>query len=147
MPHSYTQNIVHIVFSTKDRRKIISADLRPKLWAYTAGICIKHEIHVDAIGGIDDHVHLLLRIPASLPLAKAVVAIKSNSSKWANEQGHKFAWQEGYAAFSVSASNVRAVVQYIQTQDLHHKKMPFEAEFAALLKKHGVKFDSKFIFG
>lgn len=96
---------------------------------------------------MDDHIHLLIQIPASLPLAKAVLTIKSNSSRWANEEGHKFAWQQGYAAFSVSASLVPAVVQYIENREVHHRKMSFEDEFIALLKKHGLEFDPKFVFG
>jgi putative transposase len=94
-----------------------------------------------------DHIHLLIQLPQSLPLAKAILTIKSNSSRWAHAQNHKFAWQEGYAAFSVSASLVPAVVRYIQNQEAHHKKMPFDAEFLALLKKHGVSFNPKFALG
>ena len=147
MPHTYSKNIVHVVFSTKDRRKIISKQFQPRMRAYTAGICKKNDIFVHAIGGMDDHIHLLVQIPASLALAKAVNAIKSNTSRWANEQGVKFAWQQGYAAFSVSASNVATVCRYIRNQEAHHKKMDFAAEYSALLKKHGVEFDPKFVFG
>ena len=147
MPHTYVQNTVHIIFSTKDRRKSIPKEFQPGLWAYIAGICKNHAIFTQAIGGAADHIHLLVELPQSLPLAKAVLTIKSNSSRWAHAQNHKFAWQEGYAAFSVSASLVPAVVRYIQNQEAHHKKMPFDAEFLALLKKHGVPFDRKFALG
>jgi putative transposase len=147
MPHTYAQNVLHLVFSTKDRAKLIPKELQPRMWAYAAGICKNHEILVHAIGGMDDHIHLLIQIPPSLSLSNAVNAIKSNSSRWAGEQGHKFAWQQGYAAFSVSASLIPTVVQYIQNQESHHKKMSFDAEFLALLKKHGVEFDPKFVFG
>ncbi|MGA8221654.1 MAG: IS200/IS605 family transposase [Candidatus Acidiferrales bacterium] len=147
MPHTYAQNTIHLVFSTKDRAKLIPKDFQPRLWAYAAGICKKDGIFVHAIGGMDDHVHLLIQIPPTLALAKAVSALKSNSSRWANEEGFPFAWQQGYAAFSVSASNVPAVARYIQNQEAHHKKMTFEAEFIALLKKHGVEYDPKFAFG
>jgi len=147
MPHTYAQNTVHIIFSTKDRRKSIPKEFQPGLWAYIAGICKNHAIFTQAIGGAADHIHLLIQLPQSLPLAKAVLTIKSNSSRWAHAQNHKFAWQEGYAAFSVSASLVPAVVRYIQNQEAHHKKMPFDAEFLALLKKHGVSFDPKFALG
>jgi hypothetical protein len=82
-----------------------------------------------------------------LSLSEAVLLIKSNSSKWLNEQGHCFAWQKGYAAFSVSASLVSRVARYIDTQEAHHRRMTFDAEFMALLKKHGVEFDPKFVFG
>ena len=87
MPHSYAQNVVHVIFSTKDRRRLLSREFQPKLWAYIAGVCKNHQIHVDAIGGTDDHIHLLIRIPGTWSVAKAVLTIKSNSSKWVNEQG------------------------------------------------------------
>jgi REP element-mobilizing transposase RayT len=117
------------------------------MWAYVAGICQKLGILVHAVGGMDDHTHFLIQVPPSLAVAKAVLAIKSNSSKWANGEGCKFAWQQGYGAFSVSSSNVPVVVRYIQNQPAHHKKMSFDAEFLALLKKHGIQFDPKFVFG
>jgi putative transposase len=147
MPHTYAQNTIHVVFSTKDRSKLIPKEFQPRLWAYAAGICKKEGIFVHAIGGMEDHIHVLVQIPPTLALAKAVNALKSNSSRWANEQGCAFAWQQGYAAFSVSASNVPAVVRYIQNQEAHHKKMNFEAEFLALLKRHRVAYDPKFVFG
>ncbi len=82
-----------------------------------------------------------------MAVAKAVLAVKSNSSRWAAEEGHKFAWQEGYGAFSVSRSLLPVAVRYIENQEAHHRKMDFEAEFVALLKKHGIDYDAKFVFG
>jgi REP element-mobilizing transposase RayT len=96
---------------------------------------------------MEDHLHLLIQIPPVLTLSKAVATIKANSSRWASGEGHKFAWQEGYAAFSVSASVIPAVIRYIRNQEEHHKKMDFDAEFVALLKKHGIEFDPKYVFG
>lgn len=147
MSHSYVQNVVHVVFSTKGRRPTIAAEFRARLWAYLAGICKNEEILVHAIGGAADHVQLLVQIPPTLALAKAVATIKANSSRWAGEQGRRFSWQQGYGAFSVSASVVPTVVRYIRDQELHHRKMNFDAEFVALLKKHGVEFDATFVFG
>src|SRR5271155_4056289 len=120
MSHTYVQNVIHVVFSTKERRNTILREFQPRMWAYVAGICKNHGIFIHAIGGMDDHIHLLIQIPAPLSLTEAVLAIKSNSSRWAHEQGHKFAWQQGYAAFSVSSSLVPAVVRYVQTQESHH---------------------------
>jgi putative transposase len=147
MPHTYVQNAIHVIFSTKDRRKLIPKEFQRRMWAYAAGICKKDAIFVHEIGGMEDHIHLLIQVPPAIALAKAVNTLKSNSSRWANEQGQKLAWQEGYAAFSVSASNVPAVVRYIQNQESHHKKMDFDAELIALLIKHGVEYDPEFVFG
>jgi putative transposase len=147
MPHTYPQNTIHVVFSTKDRRKSISKELQPRMWAYVAGMCLKLGILVHAIGGTEEHIHLLIQVPPSLAVAKVVLTIKSNFSKWANEQGRKFAWQQGYGAFSVSSSMVPTVVRYIQNQKAHHRKMSFDAEFLALLKKHAIEFDPNFVFG
>jgi putative transposase len=145
--HTYAQNVIHLVFSTKDRRKLMPTEFRPRMWAYAAGICKKLDILVHAVGGMEDHIHFLIQIPPTLPVAKAVLAIKSNSSRWANEEGLKFAWQQGYGAFSVSSSIIPTVVHYIENQEVHHRKMSFDAEFLALLKKHGIEFDPKFVFG
>jgi REP element-mobilizing transposase RayT len=99
---------------------------------------------VHEIGGMEDHIHLLLQIPPTTALSKAISIIKANSSRWT---GDKFSWQQGYAAFSVSASNVPAVARYMKNQKTHHRKMGFDDEFLALLKKHGVQFDAKYVFG
>jgi putative transposase len=145
--HTYAQNVVHVVFSTKGRHKTIASEFRPKLWAYVMGICRKMEIYVHAVGGMEDHLHLLIQIPPVLTLSKAVATIKANSSRWASDEGCKFAWQEGYAAFGVSASVIPIVIGYIRNQEEHHKKMDFDAELVALLKKHGIEFDPKYVFG
>jgi REP element-mobilizing transposase RayT len=147
MPHAYVKNVIHVVFSTKDRGKTIPNKLQSRLFAFVAGICRNHGIFSYAIGGTGDHVHLLIEVPADMPVAKAVGTIKSNSSRWANKNVPTFAWQQGYAAFSVSASVIPAVVRYIENQEAHHRKMSFEDEFVAMLKKHGVAFEPKFVFG
>src|SRR5271154_4654702 len=143
MSHAYVQNAVHIVFSTKDRRETVGEDLRRKLWAYVGGICRKQGIFCHAIGGMGDHIHLLIQVPADLSVGKTVNLIKSNSSKWMKPRAADFAWQEGYAAFSVSASVVPGAMQYIENQDAHHARMNFDVEFIALLKKHGVDYDPR----
>jgi putative transposase len=100
-----------------------------------------------AIGGMEDHVHILFRLPPTLTLAKSVSLLKANSAKWMNERGARFAWQQGYGAFSVSSSNVAVVIRYIDTQEEHHRKKTFEEEFVALLRKHGVQFDPRYVLG
>jgi putative transposase len=123
--------------------KSIPPDFQPQLWSYVAGICKNHGIRAHSIGGATDHI-LLIQLPQTLPLAKAVLTIKSNSSRWAHTQSHEFAWHDGYAAFSVSASQIPAVLRYIQNQPAHHNKMSFAAEFLTLLKKHNIPFNPKF---
>jgi REP element-mobilizing transposase RayT len=107
--HTYSQNYQHIVFSTKERRKLISKSMQPKLWSYMAGIARNHGFLVLANGGLEDHVHLLIQLPPVLSVAEAVSLVKANSSRWMNEHGMEFAWQEGYGDFSVSKSNLGAV--------------------------------------
>jgi|SRR5690348_628711 len=147
MPHTYTQNTIHVIFSTKNRTKTIPKALQPKLWAYAAGICKNHKILPLEIGGGDDHVHLLIQMPPTLTLSDAVAIIKANSSRWVHERGRNFDWQQGYGAFSVSASSIPSVVRYIQNQEAHHKKRTFEEEWFALLKKHRLEFDPRYALG
>ena len=139
MSHVYARNHQHIVFSTKGRRATIKPPIQETLWAYLRGIARNYKIDLEAIGGTEDHVHLLLVLPPRLSLADAVRALKANSSKWMNENGHWFAWQEGYAAFSVSASNLEATAEYVRNQPQHHKNRGFEQELMALLRKHGIE--------
>ncbi len=147
MSHTFTQNHQHVVFSTKERRKTISPDVQPELWSYLTGICRNQKMVPVAVGGIDDHVHLLFHLPPTMALSKALSLLKANSSKWMNEHGRNFAWQEGFSAFAVSASNLQVVANYIRNQPLHHKKMSFEDELLALLRKHKIDFDPKCVFG
>jgi len=146
MSHSYAQNHIHLVFSTKGRRKLIARALQRRLWAYMAGVFKHYNILVFAIGGMDDHVHALFRLPPTMTLARAVSLLKANSSRWISEQGTRFSWQKGYDAFSVSSSNISTVIKYIDNQEMHHRKMSFEQEFIALLDRHGVQYDPKTVF-
>lgn len=147
MSHTYTKNHIHIVFSTRAREKLISKATQPELWSYLAGICRETNIMALAIGGIEDHVHALVELPPTMAVSKAVNLLKSNSSRWMKEQGLKFAWQEGFGAFSVSASNIPAVKKYVLNQVIHHRRMTFEEEFLAFLKKHEIQFDPKYVLG
>ena len=102
---------------------------------------------ISEIGGVEDHVHLLFHLPPSLALARAVTLFKSNSSKWMNESARKFAWQEGYGAFTVGISQQADTIRYINSQHEHHQKRSFEEEFLAFLKKHGISYDLKYVWG
>ena len=147
MPNTFTQCHVHVVFSTKQRQPTIREEIQPRLWAYMAGICQSHGMIPVEIGGIENHVHLLLHLPPALALAKAVLLIKSNSSRWMHGMHRGFAWQDGYGAFNVSASNVESVARYVRNQKQHHRRMTFEDEYIILLKKHGVAYQLKYVFG
>ena len=147
MSHSYSSNRIHIIFSTKNRTKCIPDDFQPKLWAYMAGIAKNQSFDAIIIGGVADHVHALLLLPPTMPLAKAVQFLKGSSSKWINETGRDFAWQEGYGAFSVSASQTPDVVRYIANQRAHHAKKTFEEEFQEFLKKYGISYEPEHVLG
>ena len=147
MASSFLSTYVHIVFSTKDRLPLIKGERGKRLHAYLIGIAKNAGIVMIAIGGMPDHVHLLVSMPGEMSVAKAVNLFKSNSSKWMNEQKPGFAWQTGYGAFSVSASNLKAVKEYVLNQEQHHKKRDFQQEFIAILKKHNVDYDPKYVWG
>lgn len=148
MPHTFTSLLVHCVFSTKERRKSIPREFQLRLWAYLGGIARSNNIKPLTIGGTEDHVHLLLSIPASMSVAKAVQLIKSGSSKWVHENTtyKGFAWQEAYGAFTIGISQVPHTTAYIKRQPEHHAKRRYEDEFLAFLKKHGIQFDEKYLF-
>jgi putative transposase len=145
MSHTYTCNLVHCVFSTKNRANLIADPKR--LWQYVGGIARQKNIPLLAAGGTANHLHLLISEPPTLALAKAIQEIKGNTSKWLNQMGARFAWQEGYGAFSVSQSQRQRVIDYIDCQEEHHKKWGFEQEFLLLLKKSGIPYDERFVFG
>lgn len=146
MAHSFTCVYVHIVFSTKERKPLIPSNRQEKLWRYLGGILKNHGMKSAAIGGMPDHVHVLASLSPDTGVSKAVNLLKSNSSKWMRERDPAFAWQEGYAAFS-SASALESVVEYIENQAQHHKKRDFKQEYLALLKRHGVEYDPRWVFG
>src|SRR6266576_1356643 len=123
MPQSYVSNSQHIVFSTFQRRRTIATENQKKLWGYLAGITKNLRCQPMAIGGIEDHVHLLIAFPGDLDIAEYVNKLKSSSSKWMKQFRKDFAWQKGYGSFSVSASNLRAVIEYIEKPAEHHKKV------------------------
>jgi REP element-mobilizing transposase RayT len=140
--HTFSHLCFHCIFSTKDRRPSIPDELRHRLHRYIRGILRKIDAEPLAIGGISDHVHLLVRLPPALAVADAMRLVKTNSSKWLHETlpGHgDFSWQTGYAAFTVSASAIPDVVAYIDNQEEHHRTRTFDEEFEAFLARHGLQ--------
>jgi putative transposase len=144
MAHTFATNFIHCVFSTKDRKPLISPERQPPLYAYFGGIAKSEGFSLIQAGGTANHVHLLLLLPPNHPLAQAVQKLKGGSSHW---MGPDFAWQQGYGAFSVSPSQIPIVKRYIQDQEIHHRKRDFDAEFLALLRHCGVDYDARYVFG
>jgi len=145
MAHTLACNLVHCVFSTRDRSDLIPDPER--LRQYLTGIARGKNIPLLAAGGTRNHLHVLLALPPSLTLAKAVQDLKGNSSRWLNENSTGFAWQRGYGAFGVSESRRQAVIDYIAGQEEHHRKWTFEQDFLTLLRQSRVEFDPRFVFG
>lgn len=140
MIHTYVCCRVHVIFSTKGRVRSIPDEIQPRLWSYMAGICRNLNSKVLAVGGFDDHAHLLVGLPATLTIAELVQKVKANSSRWMHAEALRksFQWQEGYSAFSVSASHVDRTVEYIRRQPEHHKRRSYDQALAAILRKHGI---------
>lgn len=147
MAHTYSQNHVHIVFSTKERRKTIPKELLPELWAYLAGVGKNHNMAALAAGGTENHVHVPVASAADVAAGQRRFASQSEFIEVAGRASEAFRVAGGLGAFSVSASSVDAVVRYIQNQPAYHRKVSFEDEFRALPRKHGVDYDPKFVFG
>ena len=148
MAGSFTSLHIHIVFSTKERRPILTPRLRDLLFPYIAGIVHAEKGHLVEAGGIDDHIHLLVQLHQQPSIADCARLIKSNSSKWLREDHDDrwLGWQDGYGAFSVSQSNVPDVRTYIQNQEQHHARTSFQDEFRSLLKRHNIPFDEQYIW-
>jgi len=148
MPSTHTSLYFHIVFSTKDRRPYIKKDWREKLHAYLGGIVKNQKGVALAIGGTDDHVHLLVSLNAKHQLAEFMRELKASSSGWVHREiGKKeFAWQQGYGAFSVSPTNLEKVKRYILKQEEHHKKKTFQDEYLELLNSSGTNYDEKYLW-
>jgi REP element-mobilizing transposase RayT len=147
MAHSFVHLLVHIVFSTKDRRPCMDGDLPTRLFPYVGGIVRELDGHALAIGGMPDHIHLLVSLPQTRAVADVLRVVKANSSRWVHEtwaERRDFAWQTGYGAFSVSQSNRETVQRYIEHQAEHHRKLSFQEEFRALLRKHGLEYDEHY---
>lgn len=149
MPSSYTCLYYHIIFSTKDRRPLINPDLQTRLYDYMGGIITHEKGRLLAAGGAADHVHLLVSMTAQISLSDLMRLVKANSSKWVHEtfpEHRDFRWQDGYGAFTVSASAIADVKRYITQQELHHRRVSFQEVFLAFLRRHGIEYDQRYIW-
>ncbi len=149
MSQSLVRNLIHLVYSTKERHAWIAKDHRDALFAYQAGIYQGWDSPALVIGGAEDHIHALFSLSKNHALMKIVEEVKKGSSKWMKIEGPKnpeFYWQAGYGAFSVSQSNVDEVKRYIENQEEHRRRMTFQEELRALFRRHEVKFDERYVW-
>jgi REP element-mobilizing transposase RayT len=150
MPQSLSYILIHVIFSTKDRTPYLAdIESRQRLHAYLATVARDHDCECFCVGGVADHVHLAVRLARTVTVAKLVEHLKSSSSKWLKDQHiapKAFAWQRGYAAFSVSPRDLPTLRRYIETQAEHHTKHSFQDELRAFLIKYGVDFDERYVW-
>jgi putative transposase len=149
MANTLTNLLYHIVFSTKDREPLVTPELRSELYPYVGGILRAQGIVLLEIGGMPDHIHLVIRTRPDFSISGTVRLVKANSSKWANERPGRtgrFAWQAGYGAFSVSCSQCPTVLRYVRDQEAHHRKRTFQEEFVEFLRRHEMEFDERFLW-
>ena len=136
--HSFTSCLMHCVWATKERQPFIKSELSSRLWPYLGGIARESKMRALSVGGVEDHLHVLLSIPSTLCIAKAVQLLKGNSSKWTHETFEEFSdfeWQEGYGAFSIGLSGIKETTKYIENQHAHHRKLSFKQELEIFPQK------------
>jgi REP element-mobilizing transposase RayT len=141
--------LVHCVFGTKQREPMIDDEWQERLWAYMGGIAREQDIKALSVGGTNNHVHLLVSMPATMGIAKGVQMIKAGSSLWIHQQfdaAKRFAWQEGYSAFSVSHDRAETVKRYIENQREHHRMKTFEEEYVAFLDQQGIEYKKEWVW-
>ena len=149
MAHTYTSLLTHIIFSTKDRFPWLEDDMRDEVEKYICGVARNLGVKTMAINSVADHAHLLVQVPSSHSVSEVVGKLKANSSRFIHEKWprrSKFAWQQGYGAFSVSRSGVDDVIRYIANQEEHHRKRTFQEEFLEFLARHEIEYDERYIW-
>jgi putative transposase len=148
MPQSLSNVLLHIIFSTKDREVWLDSKVRPRMHAYLANICRDLGATFVHVGGVSDHVDVITTLPRTISTADLIEKIKKTSSKWIKDIDPRyrgFFWQRGYGAFSVSPSQLEAVLKYVKRQEEHHRTRTFQEEYRDLLRKHGVDFDERYV--
>ncbi len=149
MPQSLSTVLVHLVFSTKKREPRIRAAVESELHAYVATVLKNDGCPPRAVGGMADHIHVLFFLSRVKTIAEIVEKLKTSTSIWIKTKGpefHEFHWQTGYGAFSVSPSQASEVIEYIQNQRQHHRGRMFQDEYRALLARHGILYDEKYVW-
>ncbi len=149
MANTYTSLHYHLIFSTKNRVSWIKPTIEPRVWEYLGGIARKHKMTAFQIGGTADHIHALILAPATISPSQIAQILKGDSSRWIHDEFpylRKFAWQDGYGAFTVSKSDLAEVIQYIQSQGEHHRKKTFQEEYLEFLQRHGIQYDERYLW-
>ncbi|HEV7745928.1 MAG TPA: IS200/IS605 family transposase [Pyrinomonadaceae bacterium] len=150
MANTYASLHYHIIFSTKNREPWIVPEIEQRVWKFMGGTARKHGMTALQIGGIEDHIHALVTASPILPPCQISQLLKGESSKWIHGEFHelkRFAWQDGYGAFSVSRSKIPEVRAYIENQREHHRKKTFQEEYLEFLHANGVDYDERFLWG
>ena len=149
LPQSFAALYCHVIFSTKNREPFISGELQPRLYPYIGGVVRQEGSTLLAVGGMPDHVHLLVSLTRQSFIAEVVRLVKTNSSGWVHgtfPEPRGFAWQTGYGAFSVSTSNLPAVEHYIAAQEEHDRTRTFQEEFVEFLRRHSIAYDERYLW-
>ena len=148
MPSTHVSLHYHVIFSTKNRERNITLDWRSRLHAYMGGVARNIDAVAETVGGVEDHVHILLGLSATHCIADAIRDIKAVSSRWVHDEmgNSRFAWQEGYGAFTVSPSQRKQVIGYIAKQEEHHRRRTFKEEYVEFLERSGVKYEERYLW-
>ena len=150
MANTYTALHYHVVFSTKNRYPWLALEIEQRVWAYIGGIARKHKMTALQVGGVEDHIHALVMAPPTIAPFEIGKYLKGESSLWIHDEFpwlRNFSWQDGYAAFTVSKSNIPEVVRYIQNQREHHRKKTFQEEYLEFLQANGIEYDERYVWG
>jgi REP element-mobilizing transposase RayT len=149
MPHSHSDILVHVIFSTKERRAAIADAFKERLFAYMSAIVKERGGVAHLVNGTNDHVHMLISVPTSMSTADMMRFVKGSSSRWVHREipgTRGFGWQTAYSVFSVSRSVFKQVHRYIARQEEHHRKASFKEEMIAFLRKHEIEYDDKYLW-
>jgi putative transposase len=149
MPQSLVKNYIHITFSTKNRLPLIQDSIKDELFNYLGGTCKELESHPIIVGGVNNHVHLLVNLSRKMALMNLIEKLKTHSSKWIKTKGLNFSnfyWQHGYGSFSVNPKQIDIVARYIENQEAHHKKISFQDEYRKFLKENQMEYDERYVW-
>ncbi|REJ75382.1 MAG: IS200/IS605 family transposase [Acidobacteria bacterium] len=149
MPNTYSQIYIHVVFAVKGRRNLVDKSWREELYKYITGTVQNKRNKMISIGGIEDHIHMLIGLNPSQVLSDLVRDVKVSSTLFINKNRfvmRGFQWQEGYGAFTISREDIPAVAHYIENQERHHKRQSFEDEYKDILDENGIEYEERFLF-